>query len=68
MFIIFVVALMMYPCVADEYVITFTGYDDGKIKITYQEDSGVQSFTLPKDSQYNKMITDYIKKFKLFNQ
>ncbi|MFA5760418.1 MAG: hypothetical protein WC877_01495 [Dehalococcoidales bacterium] len=54
--------------VNEKYVITFTGYDDEKIKITYQETGkdGFQSFTVPKENQYNKLIVEYLNKFKLF--
>ena len=43
-------------------------HDDEKIKITYQETGkdGFQSFTVPKENQYNKLIVEYLNKFKLF--
>lgn len=65
-----IIMSMMLPVIADEtYTITFTGYEDGKIKIMYQEANatGYQTMTIPKDNEYNRMITEYISKFKLFN-
>jgi hypothetical protein len=54
--------------VEEKYTVTFVGFDDGKIKITYHEAGSdeSQSFTIPKENQYNKMIVDYLKKFKVF--
>lgn len=65
-----VFSILLMQCAADEiYTVTFTGYEDGKIKIMYQEDNttGYQTLTIPKDNEYNRMIVEYISKFKLFN-
>ncbi|MFA5760300.1 MAG: hypothetical protein WC877_00875 [Dehalococcoidales bacterium] len=60
--------VVYYYMVEEKYTVTFVGFDDGKIKITYK-DAGAdsfQSFTIPKENQYNKMIVEYLKKFKVF--
>ena len=63
------IGMIIYPCMAEEtYKVTFTGMDDGAIKVTYKEvgASGASVITLPVDNPYNKMIKSYLDKFKLF--
>jgi hypothetical protein len=52
----------------EKYTVHFTVFDDGKIRISYQEvgKDGIQNITLPVTNQYNKMITGYLEKCKVF--
>lgn len=52
----------------EQYVVTFTGMDDGSIKVMYKDAgaSGASVVTLPTDNPYNQMIRSYLEKFKLF--
>ena len=68
--LVLLIGMILYPCMAEEtYTVTFTGMDNGAIKVTYKEAgaTGASTISLPADNPYNKMITEYLAKFKLFN-
>ena len=67
--LILLMVTIISPSMADEqYVVTFTGMDDGSIKVMYKDAgaSGASVVTLPTDNPYNQMIRSYLEKFKLF--